>query len=97
MTERLEKVVPLSDSGRLVIPAEFRERFGLKGAGKVVLREVDGMLTINSIADDLRRVRQMVAGLETGSGRLLSEELIEERREEARRESGGEDERDERE
>lgn len=91
MSRALEKAVPFSETGRLVIPAEFRERFGLQGADKVILREVDGVLTIASMADDLRAVRQMVAGLKTRSGRLMSEELIEERRKEALRVSTADD------
>lgn len=91
MNRALEKAVPFSKSGRLVVPAEFRERFGLQGADKVILREVDGVLTIVSMADDLKVVRQMVAGLKTRSGRLMSEELIEERRREARREAAADD------
>ena len=91
MSEALEKAVPFSESGRLVIPVEFRERFGLQGADKVILREVDGVLTIVSMAQDLDVVRQMVSGLKTRSGRLMSEELIEERRREARREAMDDD------
>jgi AbrB family looped-hinge helix DNA binding protein len=75
----------INQNGRIVIPAAIRREMGLK-AGESLLMEVeDGVLRIESHRARIRRVsvslRQLIP-----PERCLSDELIADRREEARRE-----------
>jgi AbrB family looped-hinge helix DNA binding protein len=75
----------ISEKGRLVIPAKLREALGMHPGDVVELRIEDDELRIvtldRRIRETRRRLRQVF-----GSERVLSDELIEERREAARRE-----------
>jgi AbrB family looped-hinge helix DNA binding protein len=75
----------ISEKGRLVIPAKLREALGIHPGDVVELRIEDDELRIvtldRRIRETRRRLRQVF-----GSERVLSDELIEERREAARRE-----------
>lgn len=77
--------VKLGERGRLVLPAPVRERLELNTGDRAafVLGE-SGEVRLVSIKQELRKCRGMFAHL--APGRVLSEELIAERREEARRE-----------
>jgi AbrB family looped-hinge helix DNA binding protein len=75
----------LNDSGRIVIPAQIRQQLGMN-AGDTLLFTVDGgVLKIESHRARIRRVQESLRRL-IPSDRCLSDELIAERREEARRE-----------
>ncbi|MGA3371135.1 MAG: AbrB/MazE/SpoVT family DNA-binding domain-containing protein [Terracidiphilus sp.] len=75
----------LSDNGRIVIPAEMRQKLGI-GAGDTVLLTVEGdALRIESYRARVRRVQESLRKY-IPPGRSLADELIAERREEARRE-----------
>lgn len=75
----------LNDSGRIVIPAEMRRKLGI-GAGDTVLLTLEGdVLKIESYRSRVRRVQESLAKY-IPPGRSLADELIAERREEARRE-----------
>jgi AbrB family looped-hinge helix DNA binding protein len=81
----LEGKARLNDSGRVVIPAEIRQKMGLS-AGDTLLFTVDGdVLRIESHRTRIRRVQESLRRL-IPPERCLSDELIAERREEARRE-----------
>ena len=77
--------VELGDRGRIVIPAEVRRRLGLKEGDKIALTvEPDGEIRLLSFREVARRARGMFAHI--APGRSLVDELIAERREEARME-----------
>ena len=75
----------INENGRVVIPAAFRKELGIKPGDEVILRLDDGELRITTMKQRMeraqRRARQYVK-----PGVSLVDELIAERREEARRE-----------
>jgi AbrB family looped-hinge helix DNA binding protein len=75
----------INQNGRIVIPAAIRKQMGIN-AGESVLMEVeDGVLRMESHRARIRRVQESLGRL-IPPDRCLSDELIAERREEARRE-----------
>ena len=75
----------INQNGRIVIPAAIRQEMGIK-AGESLLMEVeDGVLRIESYLARIRRIQQEFAQYNRPCV-LASDELIAERREEARRE-----------
>jgi AbrB family looped-hinge helix DNA binding protein len=75
----------INQNGRIVIPAAIRHEMGLK-AGESLLMEVeDGVLRIETHRARIRRIQEEFAQYNR-PGVLASDELIAERREEARRE-----------
>ena len=80
--------VKVVEGGKLVIPAAFRREMGI-GPGDTVIVELDqGELRVRSLPLSIRRVQERLRELNP-EGRLLSEELIADRRSEAARERGG--------
>jgi AbrB family looped-hinge helix DNA binding protein len=75
----------LNDDGRIVIPATIRKSMGLKPGDVVVMSLEEGVLRIESHLATIRRIQEEFKKFAT-PGRLASEELIADRREEARRE-----------
>jgi AbrB family looped-hinge helix DNA binding protein len=76
---------PLSANGRIVIPAAIRQEMGLL-AGDMLLMEVeDGVLRVESFDARLARIQDELVEL-VGPERMISDELIAERRAEAWRE-----------
>ena len=69
--------------GRIVIPAPIRKALGFQPGEMLVARVEDGNLVI---AKPESVERRMLARFRKSVGRSLAEELIAERREEARRE-----------
>ncbi len=82
MKATVGKITP---GGRLVIPARHRRALGLKTGDEVLLRVVDGELRILSQAEAVKRAQAMVKR-HVKRGRSLVDELLKERRAEARRE-----------
>ena len=81
----IEGKARLNDSGRIVIPSEIRQKMGLT-AGDTLLMSVEGdVLMIESYRTRVRRVQESMRKYIV-PGRCLSDELIADRREEARRE-----------
>jgi AbrB family looped-hinge helix DNA binding protein len=77
--------VRVGRQGRIVIPAPLREEMGL-GLGEELLGRVeDGRLVLERREDVVRRLRSRFRNIP--AERVLSEELISERREEAAREA----------
>jgi AbrB family looped-hinge helix DNA binding protein len=75
----------INDSGRIVIPTEIRQKMGLK-AGETLFMSVEGdVLKIESHRARIRRIQESMRQL-IPPDRCLSDELIADRREEARRE-----------
>lgn len=78
-------VLRLGDRGRLVLPARLRKRLALKNGEELLLMvDQSGEMRLSSRRQRLAAARGMFASI--SPERVLSEELIQERREEARRE-----------
>jgi AbrB family looped-hinge helix DNA binding protein len=75
----------LNENGRIVIPAEIRQRLNIK-AGDVLLLRVEGDVMV--LEPQQARVRRVQESLRQRipASRVLSDELIADRREEANRE-----------
>jgi len=80
-----EHLVNLGPQGRLVIPAKLRHELGLEEGTTLAVRSDGGRLILEPRREVLRRLRGRYAHLSKGT--RLSEELVADRREEARRES----------
>ena len=84
--EKHERVkVRVGPQGRIVIPAVLREELGVGPGQELLARVEDGRLVLERREDVVRRLKGRFASVP--AGRLLSEELIVERREEARLEA----------
>jgi len=75
----------INDNGRIVIPAAIRKSMGLKPGDVVVMTFENGVLRIESQLDKIRRIQAEFKKFANPVSRA-SDELIAERREEARRE-----------
>lgn len=79
------EAVRLGKQGRLVVPASLRKVLGLELGDELVARAEDGRLIFEPKAAVVARLRARFKGIE-GS---LADELIAERREEAKHEAEG--------
>ncbi|MBM3504980.1 MAG: AbrB/MazE/SpoVT family DNA-binding domain-containing protein [Alphaproteobacteria bacterium] len=77
----------IGSHGRLVIPAELRAAVGLKEGDQVLIEIRDGDLRIRNYERTVRWVQETVAKYVPRDVSLV-DELIAERREEAKREDG---------
>ena len=75
----------VNESGRVVIPVQFREALGIKAGDEVVFSVQGDSLRIETRMQRLRRAQELIRKYVDPS-RSLSDELIAERREEFRRE-----------
>ena len=75
----------LNDNGRIVIPAEIRQKMGLRPGDILMLHVEDNVLIVESQQSRIRRVQESLRRL-IPSDRVLSDELVTDRREEARNE-----------
>jgi AbrB family looped-hinge helix DNA binding protein len=75
----------INANGRIVIPAAIRQQMGIKPGDSVLMEVEDGVLRMESHRARIRRVQESLRHL-IPPGRCLSDELIADRREEARRE-----------
>ena len=79
----------INQNGRIVIPAAIRQEMGLKPGESVVMALEDGVLRIESHRSRIRRIQEEFrkhVPIRPGE-MLMSDQLIAERREEARRET----------
>lgn len=76
--------VRVGEQGRLVIPVELRKSLGIRPGERLVARVEDGRLVLERREAILARVRSWFAGIPRDVS--LVDQLIAERREEARRE-----------
>lgn len=74
----------IGDGGRLVIPAKYRQALGLKPGDEVVLLLEEREIRIVSMRQAIKQAQALVRRY-VPEGRNLSEELIQERREEVAR------------
>lgn len=72
----------IHEGGRLVIPAAYRKALGLKPGDEVLLILEDDEIRVVSTRQAIARAQALVRRY-IPEGRSLSEELIQERREEA--------------
>jgi AbrB family looped-hinge helix DNA binding protein len=75
----------INQNGRIVIPAAIREELGVAPGDTLLMDVVDGVLRIESYPARIRRIQREIAQF-IPPGVSLADELIAERREEARRE-----------
>lgn len=75
----------VNENGRLVIPASFCKRLGIKAGDEVLLRIEDDELRITTLKHNIERARRLVRK-HVKRGVSLVDELIAARREAARRE-----------
>lgn len=80
-----QQEVVVGPQGRLVIPARYRKALNLQPGEKMVLRLIEGTLLLERPADIRNRLLSRYRKLTPGTN--LADELIQDRREEARRES----------
>lgn len=74
----------ISKDGRLVVPAAYRKALGVKPGDEVVLVLEEGELKVISPRQAIARAQALVRRY-VAEGRSLSQELIQERREETSR------------
>ena len=78
----------INENGRIVIPAALRQQMGIKPGESVLMEVEDGVLRMESHRARIRRIQQEFrkhVSIKPGE-MLMSDQLIAERREEARRE-----------
>ncbi|HEV1995921.1 MAG TPA: AbrB/MazE/SpoVT family DNA-binding domain-containing protein [Candidatus Acidoferrum sp.] len=75
----------VNENGRVVIPASFRKRLGIRVGDEVVLQIQDDELRITTLKRNLERAQRLVRK-HVKAGTSLVDELIAERREAARNE-----------
>ena len=75
----------VNENGRVVIPASFRKRLGIRAGDEVVLEMQDDALRITTLKRNLERAQRLVRK-HVKPGASLADELIAERREAAKRE-----------
>jgi AbrB family looped-hinge helix DNA binding protein len=82
---KLKTRMRINENGRVVIPASFRKRLGIRAGDEVVLRIQDDELRITSLKRNIERAQKLVRK-HVKRGTSLVDELIAERREAARNE-----------
>jgi len=85
MTIDTEARLRVNENGRVVIPAAFRRALGINAGDEVVLRMEDDELRITTLKRRLERAQRLVRK-HVKPGTSLVDELIAERREEAKNE-----------
>jgi bifunctional DNA-binding transcriptional regulator/antitoxin component of YhaV-PrlF toxin-antitoxin module len=78
--------VAVDGSGRILLPAKVRKQLKLKKGSELLARVEKQQLVLNTRDEALRRAQEFFSKLRPKGGKLLSDELIEDRRREARRE-----------
>ncbi|HAR69473.1 MAG TPA: AbrB family transcriptional regulator [Thermus scotoductus] len=85
VSDKTHYVVQVGSKGRVVLPAEVREALGLREGDRLLLRwREEGILELVSFREVAHRARGLLKGLAPGVN--LVDELIRDRREEARKE-----------
>ena len=85
MTIDAEARLRVNENGRVVIPAAFRRALGINAGDEIVLRMEDDELRITTLKRRLERAQRLVRK-HVKPGASLVDELIAERREEAKNE-----------
>jgi AbrB family looped-hinge helix DNA binding protein len=82
---KLKARMRINENGRVVIPASFRKRLGIRVGDEVVLQIQDDELRITTLKRNIERAQRLVRK-HVKAGTSLVDELIAERREAARNE-----------
>ena len=85
MTIDAEARLRINENGRVVIPAAFRKALGINAGDEVVLRMEDDELRITTLKCRIERAQRLVRK-HVKPGASLVDELIADRREEAKNE-----------
>lgn len=85
MNKPRQRTIPVSENGRMNLPADMRRALGLSGAGHLIATLDDDEIRITTASQALKRVRDLVAPYKP-AGELASDGLLAERRAEAQRE-----------
>ena len=85
VTQTLEAKTRINENGRIVIPVEIRQKLGLNPGDTLFLSTEGNTLKIESQRARIRRVQESLGRL-IPADRVLSDELVAERRKEARQE-----------
>jgi AbrB family looped-hinge helix DNA binding protein len=87
LSSKEQHVVQLGARGRLVLPSRLRKELSLEEGDRLVFTaEEDGSVRMASLKQKIRRFKGMFKHLKPAAS--WSDELIEQRRKEARREKG---------
>ena len=79
---KLKTRMRINENGRVVIPASFRKRLGIRAGDEVVLQIQDDELRISTLKGNIERAQRLVRK-HVKAGTSLVDELIAERREAA--------------
>jgi AbrB family looped-hinge helix DNA binding protein len=79
---KLKARMRINENGRVVIPASFRKRLGIRVGDEVVLQIEDDELRITTLKRNIERAQRLVRK-HVKQGTSLVDELIAERREAA--------------
>ncbi len=82
---KLKASMRVNENGRVVIPASFRKRLGIRAGDEVVLQIQGDELRITTLKSNIERAQRLVRK-HVKPGTSLVDELIAERREAARHE-----------
>jgi len=82
---KLKASMRVNENGRVVIPASFRKRLGIRAGDEVVLQIQGDELRITTLKRNIERAQRLVRK-HVKPGTSLVDELIAERREAARHE-----------
>jgi AbrB family looped-hinge helix DNA binding protein len=80
--DRFSKTMELGENGRVVIPKEIRQRLGLRTGDKVTFIVEGGEVKLTTRA---ALVKKLSGSFAQDDGRNLTQELLDERHEEAER------------
>lgn len=84
--EQPTTTLQVKDDGRIILPSELRNRLGIKEGDKLIVDVADGELRLLTRAAAMKLAQKLVRSF-VPEGVSLVDQLIAERREEARRES----------
>jgi AbrB family looped-hinge helix DNA binding protein len=82
---KLKASMRVNENGRVVIPASFRKRLGIRAGDELLVRMEDDELRITTLQRNIARAQRLVRK-HLKPGASLVDELIAERREAARKE-----------
>lgn len=85
----MTETVVLGESGRIVLPAAIRKKYGLKNGDRLTVIEENGSIRLLSMKMALEEVRASILA-HRGSLKGILDEFLKERHEAARREASGE-------
>ena len=83
---KLKTTMRVNENGRVVIPASFRKRMGIRAGDHLLLRIEDDELRITTLKRNIERAQRLVRK-HVKPGASLADELIAERRAAARHEN----------